>query len=311
MTSPSPRKESPRPARVLTRAAVLALAAGLVLSAPGQQPGIGTGGTSNVEGYLPSALLRANAVGQPNATPYASGVDLSTVLTRPALFPGEIYRNPVFGRNEVVVANARSTAVLIGDSQSVPDDSWPRRALAGLGYGVHFCGYGGTGFTAANGKVGNYADALERGDWLMPAGAPGLIVIEGGGNDAARGASDAQISANANRLIDALKDRYPGTRIVLVGTLARGAQNGGGRRTQVDALLAGIAARQQLTFVSAGDWLTKYNLTEHLADAVHMDAEGRKQLGVVLERRMRELGVPAAPGAARALAYTGANGTNG
>ncbi|HEY1156860.1 MAG TPA: SGNH/GDSL hydrolase family protein, partial [Arthrobacter sp.] len=286
---------------MLTRAAVLALATGLVLAAPGQQADVAPNEAATTESYLPSALLRANAVGQPNATQYASGVDLSTVLTRPALFPGEIYRNPVFGRNEVVVANARSTAVLIGDSQSVPDDSWPRRALAGLGYSVHFCGYGGTGFTAANGKVGNYIDALERGDWLMPAGAPGLIVIEGGGNDAARGASDAQISANANRLINALKARYPDTRIVVVGTLARGAQDGGGRRSQVDALLAGIAARQQVTFVSAGDWLTKYNLTQHLADAVHMDAEGRKQLGGVLERRLRELGVPAAPGAAQSL----------
>ncbi|UKA65572.1 SGNH/GDSL hydrolase family protein [Arthrobacter sp. FW306-05-C] len=311
MSSPSPRKESPRPVRVLTRAAVLALAAGLVLAAPGQQVDVAPGQASPVEGYLPSALLRASAVGQPSATGFASNVDLSTVLNRPALFPGEIYRNPVFKRNEVVVANARSTAVLIGDSQSVPDDSWPRRALAGLGYSVHFCGYGGTGFTAANGKVGNYIDALEHGDWLMPAGAPGLIVIEGGGNDAARGASDAQISANANRLIDALKARYPDTRIVVVGTLARGAQNGGGRRSQVDALLAGIAARQQVTFVSAGDWLTKYNLTQHLADAVHMDAEGRKQLGGVLERRLRELGVPAAPGGGPSLAATGANGTNG
>ena len=305
MSSPSPRKKSPRPARVLTRAAVLALAAGLVLAAPGQQADVSPAGTAT-EGYLPSALLRANAVGQPHATPYASSVDLATVLGRPALFPGEIYRNPVFGRNEVVVANARSTAVLIGDSQSVPDDSWPRRALAGLSYSVHFCGYGGTGFTAANGKIGNYIDALERGDWLMPAATPGLIVVEGGGNDAARGASDAQIGANANRLIDALKARYPGTRIVMVGTLARGSQNGGGRRSQVDSLLAGIAARQQVTFVSAGDWLTRYNLTQHLADTVHMDAEGRKQLGIVLERRMRELGVPAAPGAGQPLAKPGA-----
>lgn len=311
MSSPSPRKDFPRPARVLTRTAVLALAAGLVLAAPGQQVDVAPDKAAPVEGYLPSALLRASAVGQPNAIQHASGIDLSTVLSRPALFPGEVYRNPVFKRNEVVVANARSTAVLIGDSQSVPDDSWPRRALAGLGYSVHFCGYGGTGFTAANGKVGNYIDALERGDWLMPAGAPGLIVIEGGGNDAARGASDAQISANANRLINALKARYPDTRIVMVGTLARGAQNGGGRRSEVDALLAGIAARQQVTFVSAGDWLTRYNLTQHLADAVHMDAEGRKQLGGVLERRLRDLGVPAAPGAGQSLAATGTKGTNG
>lgn len=283
-----------RPARVLTRTLLLALAAGVVLAAPGQpvqtlppNPAVADGPDS-----VPPALLRASTA-TPDTLAYASGVDLSEVLTRPALLPGEIYRNPVFGRNEVVVANVKRTAVLIGDSQSAPLDSWPRRALAAMGYNVHFCGLGGTGFTAENGRMGNYIDALERGDWLLPVGTPGLVVVEGGGNDAARGASDAQITTNANRLIQALKARYPTTQLVMVGTLARGANNGGGRRSQVDSLLAGIAAKQKLTFVSAGDWLTKYNLTPRLADSVHMDAEGRKALGVILERRFRELGVPA------------------
>jgi len=298
MSSKLPRTMRLHPMRVVTRAAVLALAAGVVLVGPGQPvvdlpedpPGAGTES-------MPPALLRAAAAPRLDDAPHSTDIDLSEVLHRPALFPGDIYRNPVFGRREVVVANVRSTAILIGDSQSEPVDGWPRRALAGLGYNVHFCGYGGTGFTAANGKIGNYIDALERGDWLLPAGTPGLIVVEGGGNDAARGASDAQIAANANRLIQALKARYPATQIVMVGTLARGAQNGGGRRSQVDGLLGDIAARQNVTFVSAGDWLTKYNLTQHLADSVHMDAEGRKQLGGILERRFRELQVPAAPSA--------------
>lgn len=303
-----------RPASALTRIAVFAIAAGIVLAAPGQPaqlPASDAPVTSATPEEIPPSLLRAAATGHSDAPSYTPGIDLSEVLSRPAMLPGEVYRNPVFGRNEVVVANVRNTAVLIGDSQSVPDDSWPRRALAALGYSVHFCGYGGTGFTAANGKMGNYIDALERGNWMLPVGTPGLVVVEGGGNDAARGASDAQITANANRLIQALKARYPTTKIVMVGTLARGANNGGGRRSQVDSLLSTISAKQGITFVSAGDWLTKYNQTQHLADAVHMDSEGRKALGTVLERRLRELGIPDITATAADIAQAGAGSKKG
>ncbi len=135
------------------------------------------------------------------------------------------------------------TAVLIGDSQSEPVVSaGPGRALASLGYTVYFCGRGGTGFVASNGRTGNYIDALQRGDWLLPYGSPPLVVIEGGGNDASRGATDEQISTNAERLIASVRQRYPEARLAMVGTLARGAADGGGRRTEVDALLGTVAA---------------------------------------------------------------------
>ena len=74
-----------------------------------------------------------------------------------------------------------------------------------------------------------------------PYGTPPLVVLEGGGNDAARGASNAQIVANAERLIASIEQRYPAARVLMVGTLARGAHYGGGRRTEVDTLLGQVA----------------------------------------------------------------------
>ncbi|GGH93492.1 SGNH/GDSL hydrolase family protein [Arthrobacter liuii] len=189
------------------------------------------------------------------------------------------------------------TALLIGDSQSEPPDGWPRLGLAAAGYNVYFCGRGGTGYVAANGATGNYVDALQRGDWLLPSGTPALIVVEGRGNDAAGGASNAQIAGNAGRLIADLRTRYPGTRVAMIGTLARGANDGGGRRSEVDALLSGVAAANGLPFVSVGDWLTRYGLAKDLADAVHMNTEGRMALGGILERRLRELGLDPLPAA--------------
>jgi acyl-CoA thioesterase-1 len=203
--------------------------------------------------------------------------------------------NPANGRVEAVVTDISRTVLLIGDSQSEPTDGWPRQGLSAAGYKVYYCGRGGTGFVASNGATGNYVDALLRGDWLLPSGAPALIVIQGGGNDAAGGASDSRIAGNAERLIAELKARYPETRMAMIGTLARGKGNGGGRRTEVDALLGSVAAKHGLPFVSVGDWLTRYGVAKDLADAVHMNTQGRRTLGALLERRVRELGLEREP----------------
>jgi acyl-CoA thioesterase-1 len=175
--------------------------------------------------------------------------DLRAAVDPASLPAGALYRNPANGRDEVIVGNIAHTALLIGDSQSEPQASWPRRALAGLGYDVFFCGKGGTGYVASNGTIGNYVDALQRGDWHLPYGFPPLVVIEGGGNDAKQGASDEQISANATRLITTIKQRYPGAKLAMVGTLGKGADHGGARRAEVDALLG--PSRQTKAFRSS------------------------------------------------------------
>lgn len=208
---------------------------------------------------------------------------------------GSLYRNPANGRDEVVLADVRHTAVLIGDSQAMPKDSWPQRGISALGYKLHVVGMGGTGFVASNGKTGNYIDALQRGDWLLPYGDPPLIVVQGGGNDATQKATDAQITSNADRLLAALKKRYPGARLAMIGTLARGAGNGGGRRSEVDALLGRIAAKHAIPFVRTGDWLTRYDAVADLQDGVHMKPSGHAKLGSVLARELTALGLTARP----------------
>ncbi|MCY1216402.1 GDSL-like Lipase/Acylhydrolase family protein [compost metagenome] len=235
----------------------------------------------------------AAAPGEPVAAGSASKAQLTPEPDPATMAPGSVYKNPANGRNEVIVANIRLTAVLIGDSQSEPESGWPRQGLAAMGYNVFFCGRGGTGYVASNGKTGNYIDALQRGDWQLPYGSPALVVIEGGGNDAARGATDAQIVANAERLIASLKQRYPGSKFAMIGTLARGVNYGGGRRSQVDTLLSTVAAKHTIPFISVGDWLTRYNLAKELADGVHMNSVGHKALGTILAARLKELGLEA------------------
>jgi acyl-CoA thioesterase-1 len=278
-------------ASALSRLVASGIAAGVLLCSCGQPTEHPASSATQAPAAAADAPAAAGApaVAGPGAAGGAAGGIIARGADPQGLPPGSVVRNPVSGRDEVVVPDMRHTALLIGDSQSEPADGWPRLGLAAVGYKVHFCGLRGTGFVAANGKTGNYIDALERGDWKLPYGAPALIVIQGGGNDAAQGATDAQIVANADRLIGALKDRYPGTRLAMIGTLARGANYGGGRRTQVDALLGTLAARHGIPFVGVGDWLTKYNLAKNLADAVHMNAAGRKTLGGLLGDNLRNL----------------------
>ncbi|MEW1809407.1 SGNH/GDSL hydrolase family protein [Pseudarthrobacter phenanthrenivorans] len=269
-------------ARASARIAAAALSGVLAASAVlGVSGCAGTGASPHGSPWTGGQAGNAQAAG---GQPGGGGVVTAAAAT-------SRIRNPGNGRMEAVVPDINRTVLLIGDSQSEPADGWPRLGLASAGYNVYFCGRGGTGYVAANGATGNYIDALQRGDWLLPSGAPALIVIEGGGNDAASGASNARITENAERLIAELKARYPGTRMAMLGTLARGADNGGGRRSEVDALLGSVAGAHGLPFVSVGDWLTRYGLTKDLADSVHMNTAGRAALGGILAGRLRELGL--------------------
>lgn len=287
-----------------TRAVLITLmiAASVFLAGCGapSRPASGTGGSPSRPATAASAPTDASAATvasaaavAPVAAPgeaVAAGSSLGDDLTAvdPAVLPaGSLFRNPANGRDEVITGDTGRTALLIGDSQSEPEASWPRRALADLGYDVFFCGKGGTGYVASNGTTGNYVDALQRGDWHLPYGFPPLVVIQGGGNDAKQGASDEQIAANAESLITTLKQRYPGAKLAMVGTLAKGA----GRRTEVDALLGSVAAAHRIPFVSVGDWLTRHGLEKHLADSVHMNDDGHRALGMLLGDRLEALGL--------------------
>jgi len=300
-----------RNASALSRFVAMMIATGVVLGGCGQtsyspapDAGSSDAGSSDA-GSSDAGSSEAGAVGTPltgggagaavgAGVPVAAGSAAKTRIGStidPAALPsGSTYRNPANGRNEIIVKDTSNVAVLIGDSQSEPSYGWPRQGLAAAGYKVFFCGRGGTGFVASNGRTGNYIDALQRGDWKLPYGTPPLVVIEGGGNDAARGASDAQIVSNAERLIASIQQRYPAARILMVGTLGRGAHYGGGRRSEVDALLGRVADQHGLSFVSAGDWLTRYNLTGSMADRVHLNRQGHAALGAVFGQRLQSLG---------------------
>ncbi|GER21785.1 hypothetical protein NCCP1664_02820 [Zafaria cholistanensis] len=283
--APAPR----RGRRGLLKAAG-ALAAAAVLA------GLCLAASAHAGGQVPGAAAQAEALragtgpggAAPGADEHAGWSTQGSVGT---------VRNRSTGRDELLYPHPARLAVVVGDSQAdgaagVPGErTWPRLALRAAGYQVVYRGRGGTGFTAANGKFLNYVDALRSGQWLLPHGNVGLVLVEGGGNDARAGATDERIRAGFLDLVAELRRTYPESRIVAVGTLARAAHEGGGRRNAVDAAVGRAAREAGVDFIAAGDWLTTAGLAARLADGTHLDAEGHRIAADLFGQRLAGLGV--------------------
>lgn len=251
-----------------------------------------------------AAVLAAPSAAGPSGSPGGRGTTAApgpagslAVAGRARAATADVVLNPDTGRRELLVPHPADIAVLVGDSQAdgaagVPGNrTWPQVALRAAGYTVAFRGRGGTGYATGNGFDPDYVTALRQERWLLPHGDVGLVVIEGGGNDARSGASDAAITAAQATLVAELRSSYPRSRVVVIGTLARSAADDGGRRHDVDALLGQGARALGVDFISAGNWLTAHGLAAHLADGAHLDAEGHRLASEVLLRALRDHGL--------------------
>jgi len=71
---------------------------------------------------------------------------------------------------------------------------------------------GNSGETTSGGK--------ERVGWILENYQPDIFVLELGGNDALRGLPVMEAEANLQAIIDAVKEKYPATKILLAGMMA-------------------------------------------------------------------------------------------
>jgi acyl-CoA thioesterase-1 len=206
--------------------------------------------------------------------------------------------DPVTGGPGLLFSDPDATALLIGDSQSAGavgvsgDRTWPRTGLRNAGFDVRFVGAGGTGFTAANGAGAlAYPSAFTGGQWVLPCRDPALIVVQGGGNDASLGASDAQVLNGADVLVSSLNRHYPTSEILLVGVLAEGVDYGCTRRCAVDWLLGAYAQNHGVPFISAADWLTRHGVSTLRADDVHLTQAGHDRVAAAFTSELNALGL--------------------
>ncbi|WP_121253665.1 SGNH/GDSL hydrolase family protein [Nocardioides ferulae] len=175
------------------------------------------------------------------------------------------------GRDVLVIGDSYSAGLGLVDASS----SWPVE-LPGR---VHVAGFSGSGFSARASGCGPVSFADRAPDAL--AGVPGsadLVVVEGGLNDYDQ--SDAEIRAGFARLAGALAGRS----VVVVGPVPAPARAAAVPR--VDALLAGLAARHRLAYVSAAGLELTY-----LDDRLHLTPEGHRAFGAYVAAQVAELGL--------------------
>ncbi|EMY34291.1 GDSL family lipase [Arthrobacter crystallopoietes BAB-32] len=194
-------------------------------------------------------------------------------------------------------------ALVIGDSQAhggqgvTTATAWVAQGLLRAGYDPEVQGHGGTGYLKGRPRNGDgerlsYLQSLQHDAYsLPPAQNVGLVVVQGGGNDASY--PDRGIEAAASDVVRILKSKYPHARFAIVGPLNQGGDPGS-RRVEVTEVLAGVADGQDAAFIDATDWVADNDLAEHLhKDGLHLNQDGHDRLAAVFTTALDDAGLAA------------------
>jgi len=204
---------------------------------------------------------------------------MRTILTRRifvSLLAALVFFPVAASAQEVVAAaqNKLTTIVAFGDSLTAglgvaAADAWPavlERTLRAAGHNVRVVNAGVSGDTTAGGRA--------RLGWSLngDGGAPDIVIVALGANDALRGLPPAQARANLDAIIIALKQKS--IRVLLAGMLAppnMGADYG----AAFAALYRDLATRHDVPlypFILDGVAAVP-SLNQH--DGIHPTAEGQ------------------------------------
>jgi len=179
---------------------------------------------------------------------------------------------------------AAVTAVLVGDSFAAGRGNPPGTPTAlsiaadALGWRSSLLTQQGTGFTPPP----SYADRLASRD-----GAPDVLLLEGGASDT--DASSARITAAATQLVRSLKQRFPTTKVVLMGPVAM-EQPADPGLVRVGHALAAVARAEGVAYVDPLPWITPANASGYLSSTgFYPNAKGHAYLGAQLAAVLRAL----------------------
>lgn len=164
-------------------------------------------------------------------------------------------------------------ALVIGDSQ-VFDTSWVGRGIKAAGFNPEFYRMGGIGFQS-RGSHTSYHDGVVGNQWALPRGNPGVIYVQGSGNDSRL--SRDSVGYAVDRTITELHRLYPKSKIVVGGVLSRSEDNAANRtRWAIDDFYGQrVAKYPYVKFMSEKGWVTRYGATGYLQDSVHFNPQGQ------------------------------------
>ncbi|MGK5553008.1 SGNH/GDSL hydrolase family protein [Actinomadura kijaniata] len=181
----------------------------------------------------------------------------------------------------------------VGERGSLPENTYAAATARLLGWQVIIGGRGGTGFVATGGRGQPFPLLFESQLGWRPA--PDLLIVSGGHNDWKY--PPPQVAAGARELLQRARQRWPGTRLVLIGPIWGSDRPPAPALANRDALRA-VAGELGVPFIDpiASRWITGSRATgtgnapEFIRpDGVHPTVAGHRHLAARLAGELRGL----------------------
>ncbi|GAA3443860.1 hypothetical protein Pve01_48410 [Planomonospora venezuelensis] len=206
-------------------------------------------------------------------------MDGTVPRSEPMAHPAPVSPVPVAGPQTVMVIGDSFT---VGSGPVARWESYAALTARELDWQLITAGAAGTGFVNP-GRVGRtFQDSFDRELAWRPA--PDLLVVSGGHND--RRTPPSQVYGAAARLLESVRERWPGTGIVVVGPLWMGTAPGWAFQVRdAVALAAGEAGAVFLDPLGR-----RWDGAMILPDGVHPTLEGHVGIARWLVAALRENG---------------------
>ncbi|MGH1979088.1 S-layer homology domain-containing protein [Rothia sp. L_38] len=217
--------------------------------------------------------------------PFSNGIIIWNLHSGSHFYPGNPHRFIRTGpRNLLRDANKHlgsQDALLIGDSQigdpSLSPRFWVGQGFAQAGYRPHFYSWGGIGVHAVNQYHPSYFDSVINNARALPLGSPGIVYIQGSGNDLWTGRSYQDTAEGLRTIIRLLRELYPHSLIMLSEVVSRRIPEQTNRH-QLSDHLAAVGKQEGIHVVPNRFWITDKGVAHLLQDSVHLSPAGHNAL---------------------------------
>lgn len=217
--------------------------------------------------------------------PFSNGIIIWDATSGSHFYPGSpnnfVRTGPGNMLRDANIRLTSSDVLIIGDSQvgdyPVASSQWVGKGFTQAGYRPYFYSWGGIGVYAANQYHPSYVDSVINNARALPLGSPGIVYIQGSGNDLWTGRSYQDTAEGMRAVIRKLRELYPTSLIMLSEVISRRIPEQANRH-QLSEHLAAMGRQENVNVVPTRYWITDKGIAHLLADSVHLSPTGHNAL---------------------------------
>ncbi|WP_129661772.1 GDSL-type esterase/lipase family protein [Rothia uropygialis] len=179
-------------------------------------------------------------------------------------------------------------ALVFGDSQVAPENSWIRQGISRAGFTVEASqtAYPSIGFTRKQ-PSGSYSGGVLDNYWTLPLGDPEVIYLQGSGNDVYV-RDNERVRRDATRTVHKLKELYPRSTVVLSGIVTEDVPEHRSR-DELSRVYEQVAESEKIRFLPLKGWTTIYQGAPLLsADHIHFTDAGHDHMAGPFTEQFRK-----------------------